>query len=76
MFLAAFRSSKTWALVGLGLLVASCFLRAIALWDLNQEGVGSNFIATSVWLWIALLSFFLFLVVLKRGILTGDPEDE
>ena len=70
IFLAAgawFKKCK-WGLAGLIVMMFSSVFRAIGLWNIDQNGVGGNFIASSVWFWIAFVSFIFALALAYKGV--------
>lgn len=61
------RSRRT---ISIGLLVTflASWVRAVALWGLDQGGAGSKMLATFAWCWIAAAVLMLFMAVLRRGV--------
>lgn len=56
------------AALGLLALGVTAITRGFALWGIDQNGVGSNLIASFAWFWIAALSMLFALAVYYKGI--------
>lgn len=55
-------------LIGLSIMILAGCARAISLWGIDQQGAGSNVLASIVWCWITLGCVFLFVAVWLRGV--------
>lgn len=54
--------------IGLALMILSSWTRSISLWNITQNGVGSNFITSIIWVWIILGCGMLFITIWFRGL--------
>lgn len=54
--------------VGLFLMTVASWTRAVSLWGVDQQGAGSNILATLVWVWITLGCILLLIAVWMRGL--------
>lgn len=61
-------NAKLFVSYGVILMIIASWTRGILLWGVSQHGVGSNFLASAVWLWITIECVFLLISVWKRGI--------
>lgn len=54
--------------VGLALMILASWTRAISLWGIDQNGAGSNILASIVWGWITIGCGLLFISIWLRGL--------
>jgi hypothetical protein len=62
------RRSQYMVLTGVALMILASWTRTIALWGIDQNGTGSNVLASIVWGWITIGCILLFIAVWMRGL--------
>lgn len=53
---------------GLALMLVASWTRAISVWGVDQNGAGSNILASVVWIWITIGIALLMIAVWVRGL--------
>lgn len=64
----AWRRSRVAGTLGLGVMVVASWSRAVALWGVDQRGAGSDYLASTVWLWLSLMCWVAMVAVARRGV--------
>lgn len=53
--------------IGMSLMIVASWTRTVLIWGLTQDGLGSDILASIVWLWITVGALFLLIAVSQRG---------
>lgn len=60
--------SRFIVVIGVALMLLASWTRALSVWGINQDGAGSNLIASVVWGWITIGCGLLLIAVWVRGL--------